>query len=114
MYKFGSIVLIPFPFTDLTSTKLRPALIISKTSIKSEDVILAFITSKTKQKPAPHEYRITTRDIFFNQTGLKVESIIRFDKLATLNKKLILGELGLLPPIVLKKARSHILSAFGF
>ena len=45
MFNFGKIVLIPFPFTDLTSSKVRPALIISEQNNRSEDVIVAFITS---------------------------------------------------------------------
>lgn len=48
MYKFGSIVLIPFPFTDLTSSKICPALIISKSNKDMDDVLVAFISSKNK------------------------------------------------------------------
>lgn len=39
----GKIVLIPFPFTDLTTTKLRPALVINE---GRNEVIVAFISSK--------------------------------------------------------------------
>jgi len=39
----GKIVLVPFPFKDLTAAKLRPALIIHE---GKEDVIVAFISSK--------------------------------------------------------------------
>jgi len=42
----GKIVLVPFPFTDLTASKLRPALIIHE---GEKDVIVAFISSKVHE-----------------------------------------------------------------
>lgn len=113
-YRFGSIVLVPFPFTDLTSTKLRPALIISKDNPRSEDVVVSFITSKIKPQLASYEFMVTAESVNFINTGLKVSSVIRFDKIATLNKKLILGELGFVPPKSLKTLKKRFLSAFGF
>lgn len=49
MYKLGDIILIPFPFTDLSSTKVRPALIISKNNQKSQNVIVCFVASNQRQ-----------------------------------------------------------------
>lgn len=114
MYEFGEIVLVPFPFTDLTSTKLRPALIISKTDKKCEDVIVCFITSKKKGHLDHTEYKFTTNNKDFQQSGLKVDSIIRFNKIATLSKKLILGKLGVISVKTLKKLKNNFLSSFGF
>ena len=47
-YRQGDIVLVSFPFTDLTATKKRPALVISPNSInqQNQDLILAAITSQ--------------------------------------------------------------------
>lgn len=114
MYKFGTIVLVPFPFTDLTSTKVRPALIFSKTDKKSKDLILAFITSRTREKAEKGKFLLESTHKNFKQTGLKVDSLVRFDKLATLNKKLILGELGFLHENLLKKAKPKFQEVFGF
>lgn len=109
MYKFGSIVLVPFPFTDLTSAKVRPALIISKDNQKMEDVIVCFISSKESSNKK-HSIAIeSTKD-----TGLKVRSVVRFDKIATLNKRVILGELGKTNDRFLKKHRSKFYGVFGF
>jgi mRNA interferase MazF len=45
----GKIVLIPFPFTDLTAAKLRPALVLFE---GERDIVVAFISSKVPDKPA--------------------------------------------------------------
>lgn len=115
MYKFGTIVLVPFPFTDLTSMKLRPALIISKTDPRNSDVIVAFITSqKFPKKKIKKHFLLKTSHRDFSQSGLKVDSIFRFDKIATLHKKLILGELGLLSYRLLKQMAKSFFAAFGW
>ena len=51
MYKKGSIILVPFPFTDLSGNKVRPAVIISDGKV-GNDVVVVFITSQTKLKCA--------------------------------------------------------------
>lgn len=114
MYKFGRLVLIPFPFTDLTSAKLRPALIVSKTNQQSEDIMVAFITTKASKNLQRTHFFLKNTDPYFEQTGLKVSSFFRFDKIATINKKLILGELGTVHKTTLNAMRSHFFSAFGF
>ena len=43
--KRGTVVLTPFPFTDLSGTKVRPAVVVSPSDRPGEDVILAFISS---------------------------------------------------------------------
>ncbi len=114
MFKFGTIVLVPFPFTDLTSTKVRPALIVSKTDPKTKDLVLVFITSRTHEQRQRGRLLLEAKNKHFKQTGLKVDSLIRFDKLATLSKSVILGELGVLHKDLLKKAKPRFQEVFGF
>mgnify|MGYP000613267364 CR=1 FL=1 len=109
MYNFGSIVLVPFPFTDLTASKLRPALIVSKKSNNS-DIMVAFISSQLNRKGLV----IKSDRAEFHSSGLKIESMIRFDKIATLDKKIILGELGILPVEFLQKNARYFFDEFGF
>ncbi|KCZ72220.1 PemK-like protein [Candidatus Methanoperedens nitroreducens] len=87
----GKIVLVPFPFTDLTAVKLRPALVIYE---GREDVILAFISSKIQSDLSEVDVLVTKNHKGFRRAGLKVDSIIKLDKIATVLKDLIVGELG--------------------
>ena len=57
----GKIVLIPFPFTDLTATKLRPALVLYE---GEKDVVVAFISSRT-DKPKSVDITINEKNAEF-------------------------------------------------
>ena len=84
--KKGTAILIPFPFTDLKGSKIRPAVVLCKSKL---DVTISFITSELKWK--------TKQDVFIFPTqknGLKVPSLIRVGKIATIDSDLVLGELG--------------------
>lgn len=84
----GHIVLIPFPFTDLSGQKVHPALVLHVS--RGEDCVVAFISSRP-DKRTPFDIHITPSIA----NGLKVESIIKVDKIATLQKKIVIGELGI-------------------
>ena len=84
----GDVVVIPFPFSDLTGVKKRPALVI--TNLKGEDLILCQITSKTVKD----EYAITITDEDFEEGSLRQESYVRPNKLFTANKSIILYKVG--------------------
>lgn len=90
MYKKGTIVLTPFPFTDLSSSKVRPAVIVSK-GVICEDVVVAFITTNIKSRD---KLKVALKPTNIN--GLKQPSKVVCSKLATLEKKIVLGELGVI------------------
>lgn len=87
----GRIVLVPFPFTDLTAAKLRPALVIYE---GKEDVVVAFISSKVPPELSEVDVLVSRTDTGFSKSGLKVDSLIKLDKIATVLKHLVVGELG--------------------
>lgn len=90
--KRGTIVLAPFPFSDLTTAKRRPAVIVSSTD--ENDVIVAFITSQSKKATHPTDLIVETSHPDFAATGLKKDSAIRLRKLCTIEKSIIYGEIG--------------------
>ncbi|MDP3953402.1 MAG: type II toxin-antitoxin system PemK/MazF family toxin [bacterium] len=102
----GHIVLIPFPFTDLSGKKVRPALVLYAGG--GEDCVVAFITSA---KASGGTYGVKAQAD--SKNGLKVDSIIRVDKIATLQKKIVIGELGTLDTHVLASVHSSLKKLFG-
>ncbi len=87
----GSIVLVHFPFTDLSSTKLRPALVLYEGHL---DVTIAPMTTQRPNPPLPSDLLICKGTSSFKTTGLKEESWLLIDKIATLEKTFIEGILG--------------------
>ena len=86
------IVLIPFPFTDLSATKKRPALVISYTDFnrKNQDILVCQITHNLKQR---------THSVFINNGNLEsgnlaVESLIKTNKIFTIDKGLVIKKIG--------------------
>jgi mRNA interferase MazF len=93
VFAFGSIVLTRFPFTDLSGDKRRPALVLSRNNDRRSDLVVCFITSVPRTGPDMAPLAATTG------TGLKVPSVVRFDKLATLDRSVIAGKLGDAPAL---------------
>jgi mRNA interferase MazF len=110
MFEFGSIVFVAFPFTDLSGTKLRPALIISRDNHARDDVVQAFVTSRNPTDKPRDALPIPPTP----ENGLRAASFVRFDKLVTLKKELVLGKAGHagLPWLVSAKSVCH--GVFGF
>jgi len=73
----GDVVLVPFPFTDLTTQKLRPAVIVSADPQKT-DVIIAFISSVVSPGGLSEtDYLLSQDNPDFAQTGLKKASTFK-------------------------------------
>lgn len=107
----GDIVLVPFPFTDLTAHKVRPAVVISLDP--KEDVLVAFISSVIPDHPASTEWVLPMDHPEFHVTGLKCASVIKADKLLTIHRSLILCRLGHLGPESQATLDQRLLIAVG-
>jgi mRNA interferase MazF len=105
---FGAIALARFPFTDLSGDKRRPVLIVSRDNDRRADVVVCFITSIPRSGPDVAAIEATP------ETGLKIQSTVRFDKLATLDKSVITGRIGNAPAAWLTAHRATFFGVFGF
>ncbi len=94
----GDIVLVAFPFTDLSTTKRRPAVIIWADPAQT-DFAIAFISSQNITTLAVGEMALLPTHPEFVLSGLATPSKIRTTKLVTLNRALIMRWLGRLGPL---------------
>jgi mRNA interferase MazF len=84
----GEIVIIPFPFSDLSASKRRPALVLA--NLQGDDIILCQITSKNVKD----NYAKTLDNSDLLSGSLSISSNIRPNRLFTADKKLILYSIG--------------------
>ena len=96
--KRGTVVLASFPFTDLTSSKRRPTVIVSKVNPNKSDVTVAFISSVVRPELSDTDLIINSND-----PDLLKTSVIKVDKLLTIEKQLFTGEIGSLSECLLKE-----------
>ncbi len=108
MFAFGSIILTRFPFTNLSGDKRRPALVVSRDNGRRSDLVVCFITSVPRSGPDMAPLAPTPG------TGLKVASVVRFDKLATLDRSVVAGKLGDAPAAWLAAHARAFFDVFGF
>lgn len=84
----GDVVVVPFPFSDLTQAKRRPALVISK--LDGDDLILCQITSQSIKD----NYAMALDDKDFKTGSLKQPSNVRPNRIFTADSNIILYKVG--------------------
>jgi len=113
MLQRGDIVLVPFPFTDLTFEKLRPA-VIASVDPQETDVIIAFISSVVSPgELSETDYVLHQDDPDFAKTGLKKTSTFRTRKLLTVERSRIIRRLGRVSPAIQKELDVRLRHAVG-
>jgi mRNA interferase MazF len=109
-YDFGDVVLVPFPFTDQTTTKKRPAIVVSSNDYNGQrpDLILVAVTSQMRQSTFFGEITLTQ----WTQAGLIKPSVIK-PIFATVDKNLVLKKLGQLQKDDRKALHNILQSVLG-
>ena len=109
----GKVVLVPFPFDDLSGSKVRPAVCLTNPIGAHRHVILAFITSQTPPDPAPSDITLQPADSEFAATGLRVASTIRLHRMMTVTTGLIARELGHVPAHIARDMDAKLQTLFS-
>ncbi len=99
----GDVVIVPFPFSDLSQAKRRPALVVSK--LAGDDLILCQITSQA----ISDNYAIAVTNVDFASGGLNLNSNIRPNRLFTADTGIIIYKAGQLKAEKLKEVINKII-----
>jgi len=103
----GDIVVLPFPFSDLSSSKKRPAMVLA--NLHGNDIILCQITSQFVKD----SYAIALNDSDFTIGSLNKPSNIRPNRLFTADKNIIIRKIGTVKPDVFKKVTNTLFEIIG-
>ena len=90
----SKIVLVPFPFDDLSTDKVRPAVCLTDPIGPHRHVVLAFISSRIPTDLLETDLLLDTNQSDFATTGLRVSATLRLHRLMTITTALIRRELG--------------------
>ena len=107
------VVLVPFPFDDLSSTKVRPAVCLTDPIGPHRHIVLAFITSRVPASPLSTDFIIDSSDRAFSLTGLRVSSTVQLHRLMTVTTTLVRRELGVIPPRMQSKIEGRLRTLFN-
>jgi len=107
-FKRGDVILVPFPFSDLSTTKQRPALVVSSDLLNaaSDDLLVAAISSQIPAKLTSWEFMISSGSL--TACGLPKPSIVRLAKLAALHRQLVIKRIGSMPEPYLRQILTQI------
>lgn len=107
--KPGDIVLIRFPQADLKEGKLRPALVLAIAPGPHADLLLAMITSRIYQAVPDFDEIIAPSDSDYITTGLKVHSVVRLARIASVAPSVVNARLGNISSKRLRQIRSRLI-----
>lgn len=99
----GDVVVVPFPFSDLSQSKRRPALVVA--TLTGDDVILCQITSQA----ISDRYALPLEVTHFREGGLRVQSNIRPNRIFTADSNIILYRAGKLTPEMITKVINRLI-----
>ena len=106
----GRIVLVAFPYTDRTSTKMRPALVVSCRAFHSGDDFVCVAISSRK---SPDGVEILSTEAWFGATGLRCDSTVKWTKIMTLSRAIVMRQIGHVPDELLKRIQGLIRGIFS-
>jgi mRNA interferase MazF len=107
------VVLVPFPFDDLSSNKVRPAVCLTEPIGHFRHVVLAFITSKVPDVLLQTDILIEADHEDFKTSGLRVTSALRLHRMMTATTNIIRRELGQLSETQQKSVKSKLKTLFN-
>ena len=109
-FRQGDILIVPFPYSDLSSIKQRPVLVLSSNIYNSNttDIVVCAITSNLKD--TIFSVLIDNKDLI--EGSIPITSRIKVDKIITLNKNLVKKNIGSVSNKIFDKIKSELFKLF--
>jgi len=107
------VVLVPFPFDDLSGSKVRPAVCLTGAVGAHRQVVLAFITSAVPSTLEPTDVLLDPGSGDFARTGLRVRSALRLHRMVTVSATIIRRQLGVLTPNLEAQVQQRLRALFA-
>jgi len=109
----GKVILVPFPFDDLSRTKVRPAVCLTEPIGRHRHVVVAFVTSRIPVELQETDLVLDSTQAGFAMTGLQTTLTLRLHRLLTITTSIVLRELGKLSPRMETEVRDKLAKLFG-
>ncbi len=110
-FETGDVILVKFPFSDLESSKKRPALVLNSVSFHKNLSLITIAMITSKVEVARIEGDLQFQD--WSDVGLLYPSLLRLSKIATIENKLVSKKLGRLSPRDLSQVGSSFRKQFA-
>ena len=107
------VVLVPFPFDDLSGQKVRPAVCLTDAVGPHRHVVLAFITSVLPPALESSDLLLLPSTPGFSLTGLRVPSTLRLHRMVTVSATIIRRQLGTLPSSIQIEVAQRLRALFA-
>jgi mRNA interferase MazF len=106
------VVLVPFPFDDLSGSKVRPAVCLTDPIGPHRHVVLGFIASRVPSNPWATDLILDAQAPDFPITGLHTSSTLQLHRLMTVTTTLLRRELGELSPAMQARVKERLGTLF--
>jgi mRNA interferase MazF len=102
----GDILLVPVPFTDLTSHRRPPVIVVSNDTYQASTPDFVAVAMTSNLRPAPYSFEVTSADLaegVLNRPGR-----VRVDKIFTLAQSIVVTRFGRVSPAILDRIRQEL------
>jgi mRNA interferase MazF len=102
----GDVLLVPVPFTDLTSQKRRPVIMVSNGAYNRQSADIVVVAMTSNPATAPFSFRVTAADLVHGT--LNRPGTVRVDKIYTLAQTTVVKRFGRVSPLVVERIRQML------
>lgn len=110
--KCGDVVLVLYPFTDNSGSKVRPAIVVSADVYNNGADVVVVPVSSTLDDTDSFAYVLTRSHSSFGPSGLRHESSVKWTKPMALSKRIVKRRIGALTPQTLDDITTKLASMF--